>query len=89
MKIIEKKVEKINRQEIMDACTFLAENATHCDPNTISFIKDASLTIFDSLAEDFCKKYENNGQQMLYPGNCTGCGSNGEKRIFVLKTKNS
>lgn len=75
----------IMRKEIIKACTILRDNNT-IPSVVIDFIKDASLSVYDSLNNDYCKRCENNGKQMIYPSECTGCGSEEEKRHFKLRT---
>jgi len=74
----------MNRNEIIEAWTFLRENNHSIPDNTLDFIKDAALSAYDSMDDDYCKKCMHNGSQMAYPGPCTGCGAHGEKRNFVL-----
>lgn len=73
----------MTRQEIMDAYVFLRTHNNSIPDDTLDFIKDAALSAFDKL--NGCKQCEHNGQQMIYPSNCTGCGSNEERRNFTLK----
>ena len=77
----------MERKEIIEACLFLRKNNTTIPDQTLDFIKDASLCVFDSLHDDYCKKCCHNGKQMQYPSSCTGCGINGEKRHFVLNVE--
>jgi len=75
----------ITRQTIIDAYVFLREKNNSIPDATLDFIKDASLSAYDSLPDDFCVKCIHNGKQIIYPSGCTGCGSNGERRNFKLK----
>lgn len=75
----------VERNEIIDAYVFLRKANNSIPDQTLEFIKDASLVMYDSLHDDnYCNKCVHNGQQMKYPSNCTGCGSDGEKRNFKL-----
>ena len=75
----------MERKEIIEAYIFL-RNHNHSIPSqTLDFIKDASLSVFDSLDDNYCRKCQHNGNQTNYPSGCTGCGSYGEKRHFVLR----
>lgn len=75
----------ISRELIIEAYIFLRESNHAVPSETLDFIKDASLSAYDFLHDDYCLKCEHNGSQMTYMSNCTGCGSNGEKRHFKLK----
>jgi hypothetical protein len=77
----------IDRNEIIKAYAFLRENNNDISDQTLDFMKDASLSVYDSINDDYCRKCLHNGKQMLYPSDCTGCGGNGEKRNFKLNTK--
>lgn len=74
----------VNREEIAKAWAFLRENNHSISDVTIDFMKDAALSMYDSLSDDYCKKCVHNGDQMVLPSGCTGCGSDGEKRNFKL-----
>jgi len=75
----------MNRRHIIDAYIFLRENNNTIPDNVLDFIKDVSLSAYDSLGDEYCTKCEHNGSQMIYPSPCTGCGGFGEKRHFRLK----
>ncbi len=75
----------IDRNEIINAYVFLRENNSSIPDQTLDFMKDASLSAYDSLHDDYCKKCVHNGKQMIYPSGCTGCESEGGKRNFKLK----
>lgn len=77
----------MKRNEIIEAYVFLRENNNSISDQTLDFMKDASLSAYDSLGDDYCKKCSHNGHQMINPSACTGCGSEGEKRNFKLKTE--
>jgi len=72
----------MNRHEIIDAYVFLRTNNHSIPDETLDFIKDASLSAYDALYGVGCKKCLHNGNQMIYPSGCTGCGSDEERRNF-------
>ena len=76
----------MERKEIIEAYVFLRKNNHNIPTQTLDFIKDASLSVFDSLYDNYCKKCKHNGNQYKYPSPCTGCGGDREKRHFVLQT---
>jgi len=75
----------LTRQSIIDAWMFLREHNHTIPDYTLDFMKDASLSVFDQLNDDYCKKCQHNGGQAIYPSGCTGCGSHNERRNFKLK----
>jgi len=76
----------MKREEIMEVYLFLRKNNSSIPSETLEFIKDAALSMFDSINGDFCKKCLHNGKQQCYPSPCTWCGSDGEGRHFTFKT---
>jgi hypothetical protein len=72
----------MQRKEIIDAYLFLRKNNQSIPDDTLEFIKDASLVRFDALFGD-CKNCKQNGNQMIYPSGCTGCGPHDEFRNFT------
>jgi hypothetical protein len=74
----------IDRNEIIAAYVFLRKNNMDISDQTLDFMKDAALSVHDSMYGDYCKKCIHNGKQMIYPSGCTGCGGNGEGRNFKL-----
>lgn len=75
----------MQRTEIIDAYVFLRKHNQSIPDEALDFIKDAALSAYDALDDDYCKNCKYNGDQMKYPSGCTGCGSFGEKRNFILK----
>lgn len=74
----------MKRNDIIDAYVFLRKNNQSIPDKSLEFMKDAALSAYDSLHDDYCKKCQHNGSQMQYPSNCTGCGSDGEKLHFKM-----
>lgn len=72
------------RHEIVDAYIFLQKNQSVISKEMLEFIKDASLSVYDSLQDDYCRKCVHDGFQECYPSACTGCGGEGEKHNFKL-----
>ena len=72
----------INRKDILEAYSFMRRHNHSLPDELLDFMKDASLSAFDSLDNDYCKSCKHNGNQMIYPSACTGCGSDGEKRHY-------
>ena len=78
----------ISRETIREAYLFLRKNNQSIPTNTLDFMLDASLSMYEATANDGCCVHcQYNGKQMIYPGECTGCGAHGEMRNFKLKQK--
>lgn len=77
----------MNKQEIIDAYLFLREHNQSIPSETLDFIKGAALNELEKIKDNSCKFCKNDGNQMIFPSACTGCGADSELLCFQLKEK--
>lgn len=76
----------MNKQEIIDAYCFLREHNHDISDATLNFMKDVSLRELEKIENgEPCLTCRFHGQQMVFPGQCTGCGVDGDHKNFQVK----